>query len=351
MRRIPSLDGLRAVSILIVIVGHAAETSGAPALLHPTARFANLGVRVFFVISGYLITSLLMREREQTGRISLSDFYQRRAFRILPAAYVFITITVLLFYSRLKGVEIFGSYFYFQNFVYRDWHLAHLWSLSIEEQFYFVWPLVCAFAFTRMRSVAVWTIAAGPFLRVALYTAGFHSLERYSFTVADALATGCLLAIVWGSLGNYGDWLLSTWTALTAGILIFVIGAGYESSHPLFRKFYASVGLTLMHLLIAVLIYNAASRKYWILNWRPVSTIGVLSYSLYLWQQPFLEPHASTWFKVWPWNIGLAFLAALTSYYLVERPALRLRESISSRQQERHLRDQNPLGMAQSSSR
>ena len=328
-RKIPSLDGLRAISIVFVLLGHLAGTAHAPAFFGYLDGFAQLGVTVFFVISGYLITTLLMKEREKTGTISLKDFYIRRAARILPAAYVFTTIAVIWYWKELRGLEITAAYLYFHNYVNGSWSLAHLWSLSIEEQFYLVWPALCLLGFERTRKIAMWTIALSPFIRIACYFMGFRELGRYSFTVADTLATGCLLAMMAPTLKRYDRLLLTRTTGLVSAVV--VVGTHVASFwHPL-TKYYNSFGVTLVQIAIAVLIYNAVHLKYSFLNWKPVAGIGVLSYSLYLWQQLFLNRYSEQWYTAFPQNIVLASLAAMASYLIVEQPMLRLRERLQQK--------------------
>lgn len=140
MKRIPSLDGLRAISIAVVMVGHLAKWKHVSLpLLSP---YGALGVHVFFVLSGYLITNLLLREQERTSAISLSDFYVRRAFRIFPAAFVFLGVVVALYWRERHWTHVAAAVFYVANMdIWRPWIFGHLWSLSIEEQFYLLWPL------------------------------------------------------------------------------------------------------------------------------------------------------------------------------------------------------------------
>jgi peptidoglycan/LPS O-acetylase OafA/YrhL len=111
--------------------------------------YGSFGVRIFFVISGFLITGLLLNERERTGTISLPDFYVRRAYRILPAAYVFMLAMIAAHWHALSWSSIFAALTYSSNYLHeKNWVLGHLWSLSVEEQFYLLWPLpwCCSFA-------------------------------------------------------------------------------------------------------------------------------------------------------------------------------------------------------------
>lgn len=144
--RIPSLDGLRAISITMVLAGHAA--SGISVLRdHPLLSYTlfngNRGVSVFFVISGFLITSLLLEEQGLTGRISLRNFYVRRAFRILPPFWVFLIGVVLFWKLGVFATQwhyLAVSFTFLRDYIAGDWWTGHSWSLSVEEQFYLLWP-------------------------------------------------------------------------------------------------------------------------------------------------------------------------------------------------------------------
>src|SRR5262249_451846 len=127
--RIASLDGLRALSISLVLLGHLAGTQGFPIHApHLLARYADAAVRVFFVISGFLITTLLIREREKTGTISLKKFYWRRAVRIFPAAYFYMIVVSIAFHATLAWKDIAVAFTYMTSYsLLRPWVLGHLW--------------------------------------------------------------------------------------------------------------------------------------------------------------------------------------------------------------------------------
>lgn len=154
VKRIPSLDGLHAISISLVVVGHWAYAGHAPQFL---SQYANLGVRIFFVISGDLITSILLGEYSRTGTISLRDFYIRRAYRIFPAAMCFILVIVVLYWHTLRWYDIGAALLYLVNFDFvRPWIIGHLWSLSLEEQF-----ISCGRACSRCGTGIAWRFWAG----------------------------------------------------------------------------------------------------------------------------------------------------------------------------------------------
>src|SRR5574337_202485 len=176
--RMPSLDGFRAVSILMVLCGHLGGTRGFPVTAIAITRWIGdlgaLGVQVFFVISGFLITSLLMGEREQTGTISLKNFYLRRVLRIFPASYSFILallIATMLGWVSLTGRDFaFAATYTVNYYPHHPWQIGHLWSLSVEEQFYLLWPLaLLALRERRALTVAVAAIFTGPLVRFAIH--------------------------------------------------------------------------------------------------------------------------------------------------------------------------------------
>src|SRR5947209_3439497 len=138
-RRIPSLDGLRAISITLVMLSHLLKWKHISVAV--LGAYGSLGVFIFFVLSGYLITNLLLREYQRTSTISLRDFYLRRAFRIFPAAFVFLVVVIVLYRHQMTWFHVAAAVLYVANMdITRPWIFGHLWSLSIEEQFYLLWP-------------------------------------------------------------------------------------------------------------------------------------------------------------------------------------------------------------------
>ncbi len=195
MKRIPSLDGLRAISIALVILSHLAKWKHIPAA--PLESYGALGVHVFFVLSGFLITNLLLEEHERTSTIRLQNFYLRRAFRIFPAAFVFLAVAVGLYWREMHWTHIMAAVFYAANLdLTRPWIFGHLWSLSIEEQFYLLWPFALK-KWHRHRVAILGCVFVGtPIFRGLLYAVKANGPVIASLPVfADQLAIGCLLAI------------------------------------------------------------------------------------------------------------------------------------------------------------
>src|SRR5574337_323066 len=342
--RMPSLDGFRAVSILMVLCGHLGGTRGFPVTAIAITRWIGdlgaLGVQVFFVISGFLITSLLMDEREQTGTISLKNFYLRRVLRIFPASYSFILallIATMLGWVSLTGRDFaFAATYTVNYYPHHPWQIGHLWSLSVEEQFYLLWPL--ALLLLRERRGLLLAIAAifiGPVVRAAItgYVLRVNPASPLSDmsifpAMCDYLATGCALALLRPWLLTQ-DWYLrltgSRWLWLAVP-LIFLINRGHGYTAVMF--FGSPVQNVCIALLIESMTRHHRSLPGRVFNWGPVAFLGVLSYSLYLWQQPFINRHSDAWINAFPQNVVLAFIAALLSYFLVERAFLRLRKRL-----------------------
>jgi peptidoglycan/LPS O-acetylase OafA/YrhL len=336
--RIPGLDGLRAISIVIVLFAHANGTRGAPRLDHLQV-FADLGVRTFFVISGFLITTLLVGEYGKRGRISLRDFYIRRVYRIFPAFYVYLVVILgvaALGWIALPAEDVVFAATYTMNFhAHRAWWLGHLWSLAVEEQFYLLWPLILALLRPRRALwFAIAAIALAPVLRVVAWIVwpAVRPLTDQAFPfVFDALATGCVLALAREHLEGSATYLLwldapSFWLIPLAGIVALAVP---------FTAFNLGIGVTLGNLGIAMAIHRCVRHPKYpvgrVLESRPFVFIGALSYSLYLWQQPFVNRHADGLINTFPVHLALAFGLALASYYLVEQPVLALRARRAAR--------------------
>lgn len=336
-KRIPSLDGLRAISIVLVLCGHLEGTYGFynnAAVWNHLGDFANFGVRVFFVISGYLITLLLLKETEKTGTISLKQFYVRRAFRIFPASYSLILIVTAMYYLgaiRLNRYDLLHAYTYTMNYsAGRSWWLGHLWSLSVEEQFYLLWPATLLFLGIRkgLRAAVVVVIVV-PFVRLGTdyMWVGQRPIIGSTFqTIADTIATGCILA------GYKDDLLRLPWFRRIIDSRVFFLIPLFALALNLKNTGRLSwfVFETLMNVAIALCICRVTTHTQdWagkLLNWRPIVFVGVLSYSLYVCQQLFINRNSGAWPERFPQNLILACCAAMLCHYCIERPFLRLRD-------------------------
>jgi peptidoglycan/LPS O-acetylase OafA/YrhL len=326
---IPSLDGLRAVSIGMVMLGHAYV----PSSLWSRMLFSHaaLGVRIFFVISGYLITNLLLEEIRQFGNVSLPLFYARRALRILPAFLLFVAALVVLnrlAVIRLPPGDLFSVLTYTVNFSTRSvWYTGHLWSLSVEEQFYFLWPFAVRFlpprSWTTIALVAFFSnIGFGVFHRLfGIRMFGLNpAVLSFAFPfVCGPIAIGCLLAIWEKPIRRIGRRLFVHPAGISLIPLILI--ADTFSKEPI-----SSAGLDLLLVLfVARCVLHPQDIVGRLLNLGPMRFIGKLSYSLYLWQQLFFH---YSFIPMFPLNAIATGGLASASYFLLEKPFLKLRSSL-----------------------
>ena len=341
--RIPCLDGIRALSIAMVLLAHVIGTRGLvlPDSVTRYTDLGTLGVRVFFVISGFLITTLLLAEQKKYGNISLLHFYFRRTFRIFPAFYAFILIVYiaeLIGWVSLRDWDVVHAVTYTTNYHHdRAWEFGHLWSLAVEEQFYLLWPAMLLLFGVRggIRFAAAYIVIA-PVVRVLTHIYLPESrvgIGETFQTVADSIATGCVLAAVrpWMSQNPVVN-ALQNRRATVVFLLLVIFGVNHFKGHVSMSY---PVGETVMNVCIALFLdwclRHPQSRMGRFFDWRPIAFIGVLSYSLYLWQQPFLNRGSDALVASFPLNLVCMFGAALASYYLIEKPFLEWRGTLGKK--------------------
>ncbi len=344
--RIPSLDGLRALSIMLVLFGHLNGTRGFGTHLEQLGDVANLGVRVFFVISGFLITSLLLKEEQ----VQLGQFYWRRFYRIFPPFYFYLLVLFGLSSARLLAAipaSDFGwAATYTTNFrIERSWLIGHTWSLSVEEQFYLLWPGLLALVGRRRAMVAaLGVLLVTPLIRVGwnFLLPAWRPLIGEAFpTIADSIATGCLLAGFRSRLHAHPLYQRALASSALVPLLVLTLFAiNTQHIHPL--PFWLA-GETMLNVGVAFLIDRAVTRPDTalgaILNFGPLARIGVVSYSLYLWQQVFLDRSSSHWIAAFPQNLGLAMASGFAGYYLVEKPIMKYRDRLMPGGKVKHTRE------------
>lgn len=349
----PWLDGLRGIAISLVFVNHLQFFiyQGGPLFGWLLLPFGGLGVDVFFVLSGFLITTLLLEEHDSKSQIGLKNFYIRRALRLLPAL-LFLLLGVLLYShnfmasedansaARLSVIAIFYCTNWFFAFGGNSDLLGHLWSLAVEEQFYLVWPLALSLLLRSRLSkramllLTVLLVAIVCAYRVWL-TSSATPVRVYfgSDTRADSLLTGCAVAMAvswrmvprWTSAALKHVGLLSILVVIAYVFDLFGLGLTLYSTG--FTLFALAVGFVILRLMVA------PSRLIPLLERPALVWIGRLSYSLYLWhfvtigitlRMPF-----SNAVRV-ALSIPISFGMAACSYYLIEKPFLKLKTRFAS---------------------
>ncbi|MGH2464600.1 MAG: acyltransferase family protein [Candidatus Limnocylindrales bacterium] len=309
----PELDGLRAVAVLTVMAAHARVPGFA-------SEGGLAGVTLFFVLSGYLITALLLAERTNTGRVDLRSFYIRRGLRLFPAV---VALLIVVAVGSAFGLWVSAGgdmvlaipavLLYVGNWAQvaglSMGPLGHTWSLAIEEQFYLIWPaaLLLALRFGDRRLLGLLAILVAILVtpwRAELLLAGalgqaFAGTDAH----ADALLVGCAIALLDVRLPAAAGW---------AGLIGIVVAGALWSGGG---------GLVFMLPIATAGAFLAVAGCPQPIGWRPVAHVGRISYGLYLWHFLFIW-----WGLPWPIVFALSFLAAEASYVAIERPFLRMKD-------------------------
>jgi peptidoglycan/LPS O-acetylase OafA/YrhL len=330
IRHIPTLDGLRAIAITMVIGSHTRADDS------PGYFLANgyVGVLIFFALSGYLITTHLIWEYDATGRISIRNFYERRAFRILPPALLYLAVLAAL--SSIGLIEcgwpsIRAALFFYANYADHDWAVSHFWSLSVEEHFYLLWPaLLIAFGVLRGWRTAVIMVVGIVILR--LFVNRFHLLNGvfsdiahgnfHSDLIADTLLWGCGLAFYLRRPVYALRPVSSTIVAVTAAVMMLAPLSWNLNRFTLLKDLIPTI-------LLGAIVAVPQAPIGRLLELPLLRYVGRLSYSLYLWQQLFLTgpgPHLPVLFA-----LAAIFACAILSYELIERPSIRFGRNLQRR--------------------
>lgn len=296
VERIPALDGLRAVAIVMVIAYHASRD------VMPAGFW---GVTVFFVLSGYLITRLLCAEHSTNGSISVRSFYWKRGVRLMPALIVVSLVVLALGQQWLNVLPALGYYANYARIGGSDLGLlTHTWSLAVEEHFYLLWPVVLAWVPPAARRRVLWWLLAVALLWRALAIVILSEAWVYNSTDtnAAALLAGCYLAV---SASKPNRWFALCVPALV--VLAALPYFGHDSPMFLWGGFLA------IALGVGAVNY-ATTRARW-LELAPVVWVGKISYGLYLWHYVLIRSDLSIWLA-----LPLTLLLAAASWYLVEEP-------------------------------
>ena len=350
---VPELDGIRGFAILAVLLYHANI---------PIFKGGFIGVDIFFVLSGFLITSLLIKEYDKDNHINLKNFYLRRVLRLIPALvlllFVFSTLSLIFLNIKTAMSNVFESIIvllYSANWArafqfHAPGFLGHMWSLSIEEQFYILWPLTLRYLLRHIKSrrkifiIVLSLIIVSWGVRVLLAESG-ASIERlYNGldTRADSLLTGCALGLALSSnlivpkIQNILSVILKFLTPFSALVLLSIVFLGNINS-----MLYYDWLLLVIEILTTILILNIFFSKNSLLRKifsnKILVWIGSISYGLYLWHYPVFM----TMFKYFDSDSAtvlllgslISFIIAALSFYFWERPFLKLKNKLTSKRE------------------
>lgn len=355
--RLSALDGIRGVAILMVVALHVGY------ILHPPGQglprtyvpggFA--GVDVFFVLSGFLITTLLLQEKRRTGELSLGKFYARRSFRLLPA--LALLLAAHFVYALYEGLSFRGEIealssiaFYSSNFtqsfhLYMPSELSHTWTLALEEQFYLLWPslLILAFAvaYRRRRSAPAMLATLGVALivnditRILVWrTEGYPAAYMLPYCHADGLIIGCMLAfMVQQGYAPTKRMQTAGWLGFAGLVAFALFWVQGSSANSAFYGVYTLIAVAAALFISGALVEGGSLNKF--LSWSPLVAVGRVSYGLYLWHAFILTVLIQHTLGLgrWPrvaFGLALSVAATFVSWRFVEQPALRLKRRFQS---------------------
>ena len=349
LRYNPALDGLRAVAIALVVADHCWV---------PGFEGGYFGVDVFFVLSGFLITQLLVDEYDSQGQIDLGRFYLRRLLRLAPALALMLTAYLTIgpiiwphypLWSHIRDAALAGLYL--SDYGRALWGypiiLQHTWSLSVEEHFYLVWPLA---ALLLARCAPRWRMAGlfGIYLlsttwRISEYeSSGWVATYFRADTRLSGLICGALLAICLPRMGKISETTANAVGVFACSVLGLCLSLGFWRA-PSSLVWVANLAeIAAAGLLIAASVQNSWLSK--ILSAPPLVGIGIISYGIYLWHYPaavFFRGQLP-WYQTLPIVLIFAFAMALASYLTVERPLQRYRRTLGVRRREFHAEPEPP---------
>ena len=338
----PCLDGLRAFAVLMVM-GHHAYLKGFDG--------GQIGVDLFFVLSGFLITNILIQEWDQTSRVQLKYFYGRRALRLLPALFSLLFVSEVFALVRLRGPyfwlvqkAIVAAACYVANWmrvhnIESMGPLAHTWSLSVEEQFYFLWPPLLVFMLPRLKKkyilgVVILLLAFVAICRAHLWMgeASWDRIYNGTDTRFDELLSGSAAAFVFafGWLQNPPLRALMRWTLIPSALFIAALVIWPMSDPSMVRYGWLLIEMAVV-IIISWLVSNSGSPFHRVLEFPAIVWIGKISYGLYLWHAPIFSQAGGLPF---PWVLRIlvmftvTFTVAALCFRWIETPFLKLKSRI-----------------------
>ena len=345
-RHYPELDGFRGLAVTLVLIGHLVFFS-----LGFDSQMASLGVLLFFVLSGFLITGVLLNENDARGRISLSNFYLRRVLRLAPALLLFLAVVAVLMYFRaivdVPWYELLFGLFYVANIVGHSLPLGHLWSLSLEEQFYAMWPwFVARMPLRRLLLMAAVVTAVVAIARMLTMWNGWapHNpgmVSRRPWFRIDSIMIGCWLCVAIA----HDTWrarVTRIVAAVNPAIAWLVLLVWTVEAPRIFPLVSLTVQTVLSAFVLGQLILCPTPVLSAIFSNPILRHLGKISYGLYLWQQLFVDNPGAHWgpLQTFPLSVIVPLAIAELSYWLVEVRFLNFKERLSTRSESLSLRSE-----------
>lgn len=348
MKYIKGFDGIRGISIIFVLLTHLGLYSFLPDNIFMKKHIYMLisgttGVTIFFALSGFLITRILLIEKSKVGTINLLLFYKKRFLRLLPPLVIFYTaIAFLMFFGKIHTTVIgfLFSIFYLYNFVPNEFYtgeLGHTWSLAVEEQFYFTWPFVILL-FSKKKTIKIGLLLIlisilFVFLlnnweyKDSIYLNNLFKVNRWFFPAVAPIITGSIASIIIFSLNNKVSKRILN-IMVIVGLILYLSPLVYISKYYQISVIIQAIGIS--SLLVWVFCNQNSFVVNKVLSNRVLSFIGVISYGIYVYQGLFLRtgPSGNLNVQQFPLNIILVFVVSILSYYLLEKPVLKYKKRL-----------------------
>lgn len=324
----PELDGVRAIAALMVMLFHAAQ-AGLP--IHGLINFGQTGVDLFFVLSGFLITSILLNNRQRDwGEVKI--FYARRSLRIFPLYFGYLFLLLIIGYPTSWPYWVYLQNFYNALSIHISGPM-HFWSLAVEEHFYLIWPFLVLFAPRRILVSTLWGMVIGA--AILRYYLSLHGVQVFylTFTRIDGLAAGALIAILDRRIRSINPRLLMLGFLACAALLFMVSRVGQGKNLAWFVASKYSIVTGMYSLFIAWILTVSDSKICAVLRWHPLRFVGRVSYGLYVFHPIifiFVFAHIPNWNPTLKGLCGFsaALLVATVSWYVYERPFIQLKDRL-----------------------